>query len=135
MRHSVLQFDWDEVHGEFLRSSLGVNALHMDDGTIVFEAIVFHLRNCALHISVSVDTDEMIISKLDLSDPLLTAYAETVDIPFMSVFNGKKLGWCWVGRNYRGYKDCFIVSFSDLDPQIMFVGMAATVHTYLLKQQ
>jgi hypothetical protein len=40
---------------------------------------------------------------------------------------GSALGWCWIGRNYRGYPDMFTLSFSGIDPQICFLGGAFTL--------
>ena len=115
---TMLQFDYDTVDGETVTAVLGQPE---DDRSWRSVAIVIGSR--ALVLSVDNDSDQIFVDlKASPDGP------EWVAVEPMKMAVGSLLGWCWIGRNYRGYLDMFTVSFSDLEPQFLFFGMASTLH-------
>ena len=115
---TMLQFDYDEVHGQRATAVLGQR-----DGAAGWQRIAIVLKDRALMLRVDADTDEIVVD--------LEAAPETImgwlAIDDLSDFVGSELGWCWVGRNYLGYLDMFTLSFSGLEPQVCFTGEGATI--------
>ncbi|MGD0867843.1 MAG: DUF6334 family protein, partial [Rhizomicrobium sp.] len=64
-------------------------------------------------------TDEIIATLESLPLGEDTPWTE---IASLSRLAGQELGWCWIGRNYRGYLDMFTISFGGIDPSWTFVA-------------
>jgi hypothetical protein len=115
---TMLQFDYDEAHGRRTTAVLGRR-----EGAAGWQEIAVVIKGHALMLRVDPDTDELAVE--------LEAAPETTDgwlaVADLSDFVGSELGWCWVGRNYLGYLDMFTLSFFGLEPQVCFVGEAATI--------
>ena len=84
-----------------------------------------------IHVSVNVDTDEVIVREYpDASS--LEAPLEWKNIDTLKEFVGYELGWCWIARNYLGYADTFMLSFADIEPELALVGIAPSLYIYRL---
>lgn len=116
--HTMLQFDYDEVHGQIATALVGRR-----DGAAGWQDVAVVIRDRAVMLRVDVDTDEIAV-KLEVAPDVDDGWQA---IPELSNYVGTELGWCWVGRNYRGYLDMFTLSFSGLTPQVCFIVEAATI--------
>jgi hypothetical protein len=105
---TMLQFDYEEVHGRTVSGVVGHRG-----GSAGWETIAFVIENRAVVLRVDPNTDEIVVTLEDASD-LASDWTEVVEIAYAI---GYALGWCWIGRNYRGYLDMFTLSFSGIDPQ------------------
>lgn len=116
--HTMLQFDYDEVHGQIATALVGRR-----DGAAGWQDVAVVIRDRAVMLRVDVDTDEIAV-KLEVAPDVDDGWQA---IPELSNYVETELGWCWVGRNYRGYLDMFTLSFSGLTPQVCFIVEAATI--------
>ena len=113
----MLQFDYETVDGEIVTAVLG----QADDNGNWWSVAIL-LGSQALVLRVDADTDQISVA--------LEAAPEGADwgpVEPMHTAIGSALGWCWIGRSYRGYLDMFIVSFSGLEPQFLFIGVASAL--------
>ncbi len=115
---TMLQFDYEEVHGRTVSGVVGRR-----DGPAGWDSIAFVVEHRAVVLRVDPDTDEVVVTLEDASD-LASGWIEVAEVADAI---GSTLGWCWIGRNYRGYLDMFTLSFSGIDPQICFLGEASTL--------
>lgn len=115
---TMLQFDYAEVDGQLVTGVVGIRAASGD-----WWAIAVIMRGRAVVLRVDPDTDE-IIATLEKSIHLADGWDNVAELNYAI---GLALGWCWIGRNYRGYLDMFILSFSGLDPQVCFIAEASTL--------
>jgi hypothetical protein len=74
---------------------------------------------------VNDDTDEVIVS---LEDAATISGSEWQELEQLKEVVSRKLGWCWIGRNYRGYLDVFTFAVNGIDPAYSFIGMASCLH-------
>lgn len=113
----MLQFDYEMIEGETVTAVLG----HAD-GNGNWWSVAILLGSRALVLRVDADSDQISV--------VLEVAPEGADwapVEPMRLAVGSTLGWCWIGRNYRGYLDMFTVSFSDLEPQFLFISMASAL--------
>lgn len=115
---TMLQFDYEEVHGRTVSGVVGRR-----HGLAGWDTIVFLIEDLAVVLRVDPDTDEVVVTLEDASD-FASGWNEVAEIADV---RGSALGWCWIGRNYRGYLDMFTLSFSGIDPQICFLSEASTL--------
>ena len=115
---TMFQFDYDDVHGQVVTAVLGRR-----DGAAGWQDVAVVIGERALVLRVDPDTDEIAV-ELEAGPKANSGWLAVAEL---SDFVGSELGWCWVGRNYRGYLDMFTLSFSGLEPQVCFIGEAATV--------
>lgn len=115
---TMLQFDYEEVHGQIVTGVVGRR-----DGPAGWECIAFVVGGRAVVLRVDPDTDEIVVALEDASN-LTVGWNDVAEIANQI---GSAFGWCWIGRNYLGYLDMFTVSFSGIEPQICFVGEASTL--------
>ncbi|WP_419724227.1 DUF6334 family protein [Sphingomonas sp. HT-1] len=115
---TMLQFDYEEVHGRTVSGVVGRR-----DGPAGWDSIALVVEHRAVVLRVDPDTDEVVVTLEDASD-LASGWIEVAEIADAI---GSTLGWCWIGRNYRGYLDMFTLSSSGIDPQICFLGEASTL--------
>lgn len=136
MEHAVLQFDYDEVHGMPFSMAMGTEELRLDNGTKCYDEISLMLNDgSAISIRTTGDTDELIVERIIPISGVELAQSRDAEIEFLNEYSGRELGWCWVGVNWRGYKDTFLLSFESLNPQVAFVAVASKVHLYRLVAQ
>jgi len=119
---AMLQFDWQDVEGDAITGIIGRSERALDDGAICWTAIALVVGEQAIFINVDPDTDELSVSLGSVPTD-----GDWAPIKPLAHDIGKALGWCWIGRNYRGYLDSFTVAFAGIDPECMFIGMAATI--------
>ncbi|MEG3092181.1 DUF6334 family protein [Sphingomonas sp. PB1R3] len=115
---TMLQFDYDQVHGEVATAVLGRR-----DGAAGWRDVAVVIEDRAVILRVDADTDEIAV-ELEVAP---TSDDGWQAVPELSDYAGSELGWCWVGRNYLGYLDMFTLSFADLEPQLCFTGEAAVI--------
>jgi len=115
---TMLQFDYDEVHGKVATAVLGQR-----EGVAGWQGIAILIEDRALTLRIDPNTDEIIVN-LEAAPEANIGWLAVTE---MSDLVGSQLGWCWVGRNYRGYLDMFTLSFSGLEPQVCFIGEGATI--------
>jgi len=128
MYDPLQEIDFDVLHSQRLLSVRGTNIHRMSDGTTSCDALAFCLERSALLVSVNVDTDEI---ELAITEPESVSNADAwKEVAVLAEFLGKELGWCWTGRNYRGYADTFTLSFSGLDPELSLCGEGSSLSVY-----
>jgi hypothetical protein len=115
---TMLQFDYEEAHGHVATAVLGRR-----DGAAGWQGVAIVIESRALMLRVDPDTDEIAV-ELEAAPEMNSGWFAVAEL---SDFVGSELGWCWVGRNYRGYLDMFILSFSGLEPQVCFTGEGASI--------
>ena len=121
---TMLQFDYETVDGAIVAAVLGKR----DEGGS-WQSVAIVLESRAMVLSVDADSDQI---SVDLE--AIPEGPEWAAIESMKIAVGSVLGWCWIGKNYRGYLDMFTVSFSDLEPQFLFFGMASSLHLRLVSK-
>lgn len=115
---TMLQFDYEEVHGRTVTRLVG-----RSNGLAGWESIALVVEARAVVLRVDSDTDEVVVTLEDAAD-LAHGWNDVEEIANVV---GSALGWCWIGRNYLGFLDMFTLSFSGTEPQICFVGEAAAL--------
>ena len=121
----MLRFDWEEVGEIPISAVLGRNQSTLDNGALRCDEIAFVVRGKAVLLTVCEDTDQIAVDLGLVPDGHGWANISSLDFAV-----GQTFGWCWVGVNYLGYKDCFTVAFGDvvpdaLEPRLMFVAEAS----------
>jgi hypothetical protein len=117
---SILQFDWNIVEGRTISAILGKRDI--DLGLI---EVAICLGDHAVILRVNNDTDEI----WAFYEPLPGRNSRRwKPIGEFEREVGKKLAWCWSGRNSQGYLDMFTISLSNIDPMIAFVAVASSLH-------
>ena len=129
--HNVLQFDYEDVDGLRVIKCLGLGAKLCSDRTWSYEKIIFILADrSALVISVTKDTDELIFDRTFGVSNFLGrggSRARHLDL------NIVELGWCWIGTNWRGYKDMLVIGSGGIEPNLMFVAQASMINFYEIR--
>jgi hypothetical protein len=86
----------------------------MDDGSVAWDAVAFGVGTASVVLTVTPDTDEIVVAHEPAPEgedwKPVTALADAV---------GKPLGWCWVGTNYRGYRDSFTLALGAVAPDAL----------------
>jgi hypothetical protein len=119
---TMLQFDWKEVDGVIISAVLATGSRRMNDGSLVCDQIALMLGTKAVVIRVSDDTDEVTVS---LEDAATNNDAKWQTLDQLSGMVSRRIGWCWVGRNYRGYLDTFTIALEGIDAAYSFTGGAS----------
>lgn len=130
--YDPLSFDYELLHGQRVVSIRGRELQRSQNGFAACEEVAICLERDALIISVNVDTDEIILRKED--DLASLSSDQWQDLEMLSKYIGQDLGWCWVGRNYRGYADLFLLSFEAVEPHLAFCGAASVVWFYEMRK-
>jgi hypothetical protein len=120
----MLQFDWEEVEGAAVEAVLATGSRAMNDGSLVCDQIALVLGAKAVVIRVNEDTDEVIVS---LEGAAIADAANWQTLDGLAEMASRRLGWCWIGRNYRGYLDTFTVALDGIDPSYVFTGAASAL--------
>ena len=121
---TMLQFDWEEVDGANVTAVLATGSGVMSDGSLVCEQIALVVGAKAVVMCVNDDTDEVIVS---LEDAAALSDASWQALDQLAEISSQKLGWCWEGRNYRGYLDAFTIALQGIDPCYIFTGAGSTL--------
>jgi hypothetical protein len=121
---TMLQFDWAKVEGLAVAAVLATGSRAMDDGSLVCDQLMLVLGAQAVVMRVNDDTDEVIVS---LEDAAITKEANWQRLDQLADIVSRRLGWCWVGRNYRGYLDTFMIGLDGIDPAYSFTGAASAL--------
>lgn len=127
---TMLQFDWKEVDGLTITAVLAGSLRPMDDGSLVCEKIAIVVGANAIVMRVSDDTDEVIVS---LEDAKAVHGPEWQVLEQLQEVVSRRLGWCWIGRNNRGYLDVFTIAVDGIAPTYSFIGMASSLHCTRVK--
>ena len=123
----MLRFDWEDAKEIPVSAVLGRNQSPLNNGAFQCDELAFVIREKAVLMSVCTDTDQVWV---DLGRvPCGDDWAPVAPLTFAI---GLTLGWCWVGINYRGYKDSFSVAFGGvvpdaLTPRLMFIAAASSL--------
>ena len=127
---SDLKFDWEAVASKSVSAVMGRDQRHMSDGSLAWDALALAVGDHAVVLAVSPDTDEILVSHEPAPDG-----EGWIVVSAMSDVIGKALGWCWVGTNYRGYRDSFTLAFGDLvgdalQPRLTFVAEGSSLSCF-----
>jgi len=131
----MLKFDYEKIVGKNITSVHGENVRAMNDGSFNCDRIIIGIADAAVEIAVNIDTDELII---ELYDPYESCAALT-DIGNQLNLMGRKLGWAWTAKNYRGYYDAFMLALGEIvpeaqDPAYAFVGAGSSISVFAMTQ-
>lgn len=127
---SDLKFDWETVGDKAVLAVTGRNQRRMDDGSLAWDALALRVGDDAVVLTVTANSDEIVVSHEPAPDgegwDAISALADAV---------GKPLGWCWVGTNYRGYRDSFTLAFGNvvpdaLQPRLTFLAEASSLSCF-----
>ncbi len=118
----MLQFDWEEVDGATIAAVLATGARAVNDGTLVCDQIALVVGDKAVIMRVNDDTDEVMVA---LEDTSTVDSADWQTLEQLAEMVSRRMGWCWIGRNYRGYLDTFTVALDGIDPAYSFTGAAS----------
>jgi hypothetical protein len=127
------EFDIGPIQGCLLNISFGYNEGYMDDGGVTFEKIVLIFDNFYIEVSVNIDNDEIIFSKID---SLFESYENGWnEINIFKEYHGKPIGWIWAGINWLGYKDIMMISFAEsgMVPNVIMMGEASDIRVYKIR--
>jgi hypothetical protein len=132
VKNYMLNFDYEPVQGQVVKKILGIVPLAMDDGTIHYDEVKLALEGCSLVFSVDENTDEVLRRQcLDKVD-VLSIDQGWVDIDVFSDCIGSEIGWIWCCKNYLGYNDMMIFSYSGIAPTIALLGICSKLSIYRL---
>lgn len=119
----MLQFDWEEVQGATVEAVVAKGARGLSDGRLECEEIALVVGSSAVILRVNDDIDEVIVSL----EPFGDGRAGWQTLEQLQAIVARRLGWCWEGRNYRGYLDTFTMAVDGIDPAYSFTGMASAL--------
>jgi len=123
----MLQFDWEEVEGEAISSVVGHFENSPEGAGVRLWSIAFVLTSGAVILSVDNDSDEITVRR----EPSVAGGGQPwLEVEALSGLIGRKLGWCWIGRSYRGYLDTFTLALDGVDPSFMFVAEASALQCH-----
>lgn len=130
MDSGALQFDWEMVSRQPVSAIRARNEQTTSGGALTWDAIAFVMGNRAVVLTVNADNDGIKIAHE-------VAPADDAWLPVASLSHvvGQTFGWCWLGTNYRGYHDTFILALGDvvpsaLEPRLMFLGEASLLSCF-----
>lgn len=126
---TMLQFDWEEVDGAAVSAVIAKGESRLNDGALICDEIAFMLGGRAVVLRVNPDTDEVTVS-LEVLEVNKIGWRP---LDQLKEIVSHELGWCWEGRDYRGYLDTFTLAFNGIQPAYCFVGVASTLHISQLK--
>ena len=129
--HEPLNFDFETLHGQRVTAIRGTRLEADEVGRSRCNELALHLEDTVLLVSVNIDTDEVIVMTCaDASS--LTSANEWTEIEALKEYVGYELGWSWIARNYLGYADTLMLSFSGIEPEIALCAVASTLWIYRL---
>lgn len=134
MLYDPLQFDFELIRDRRVYKIIGTGKRQNDDLSVCYENVILILDQFYLIISINNDTDEIVLSIIDENKMQNCDILEHEPLEILHEFYGNELGWCWIGRNYVGYADTFMLSFSGIVPQIMMHGMASMLDIYKINK-
>jgi hypothetical protein len=120
---TMLQFDWDDVAGSTISAAMGQTDPEIVGRADYWASIALIIDHRAVIVTVDPDTDELWLNLGSI--PADDDRWSPIDVLANQV--GRRLGWCWIGRNYRGYLDTFTIAFDGIDPEYMLVGLASMI--------
>jgi hypothetical protein len=126
-----LDFDWESVHGQRVTAIEGTNLRVDQVARSRCDELALHLEQGVVHVSVNIDTDEVIVRAYPDASALDSSL-EWKNIDTLKEYVSYELGWCWIARNYLGYADTFMLSFAGIEPEVTLVGMASSLYIYRL---
>ena len=118
----MLQFDWEAAEGATVAAVVAKEARGLSDGSLECREIASVLGAKAVVLRVNDDTDEVIVTLEDFA-----SNSEWQPLGPLQEIVSRTLGWCWIGRNYRGYLDTFTIALDGIDPAFCFTGVASTL--------
>lgn len=129
---SDLGFDWEAVTDKPITAVAGRNERRMSDGSLAWDALALTVGDRAVVLTVDADLDELRVTH---EAPPKGDGWETVTA--LERIVGKPLGWCWLGENYRGYRDSFTLAFGDvvadaLEPRLTFLSEGSLLRCFNL---
>lgn len=129
---SDLGFDWEAVADKPITAVAGWNERRMSDGSLAWDALALTVGDWAVVLTVDADLDELRVTHE--AQPNGDGW-ETVTA--LECIVGKPLGWCWLGKNYRGYRDSFTLAFGDvvpdaLEPRLTFLSEGSLLRCFNL---
>ena len=120
---TMLQFDWEDVEGATITAVLAEGARSVSDGSLMCAEIGLVVGAKVVVIRVNDDTDELIVTHQDFA----TSGTAWQPLDQLEELVSRTLGWCWIGRNYRGYLDTFTLALDGIDPAYSFTGLASSI--------
>ncbi|MEM8936813.1 MAG: DUF6334 family protein [Pseudomonadota bacterium] len=121
----MLKFNYEEVAHTNITDVLASRPKAMNDGSLGCEMVVIRAGQFFIIISVNIDTDEIVVELAKNEDEfngnlrIRELEEQLVDISTTIQIVGKKLGWAWEAKNYRGYEDCLLLALGDVVPDAL----------------
>jgi len=125
-----LSFDWEAAARRPVLAVTGCNQRRMNDGSLAWDALALVLGDDAITLTASQDSDEIVLAHT--SEPRDASWNA---VPALADLVGKPLGWCWLGRNSRGYQDTFTIALGEavpdaLQPRIAFLAEGSSLSCF-----
>jgi hypothetical protein len=134
MLHDPLTFDYETVQGKNIVAIKGRGLQRSQTGTARCAAVAFLLKHSTILVSVNEDTDEIVLQQENDVEMFAGHSSDWVNIEFLSEYVGREIGWCWICRNYLGYADTVLLSFSDIEPNLALCGLASSICFYKMQK-
>jgi hypothetical protein len=122
------------LRGQRVNSIQGTRVRQDKDGFSICDEVAVSLQETSLLVSVNLDTDEIILQQSKDVGSLVEVPSTLTTLEPLNEYVGRELGWRWVGRNYLGYADTFVLSFSGIEPEIALCGTASSLWVYKIRR-
>jgi hypothetical protein len=132
--YGPLNFDFEPLRGQRVISIEGTKVRRDREGCTICDDVALSLQEISLLVSVNLDTDEIILQLSKDPGSVVEAPATWTMLEPLNDYVGRELGWCWVGRNYLGYADTLVLSFSGIEPDIALCGLASSLWFYKIRR-
>jgi hypothetical protein len=129
--YESLNFDFETLQGQRVIAIRGTRLEADEVARSRCNELALHLEEVVLLVSVNKDTDEVIVTTC-ADGASLPGPHEWTDIEVLKEYVGYELGWSWIARNYLGYADTLMLSFSGIEPEIALCAVASALWIYRL---
>lgn len=106
-------------------------AAKCSDGTTSYDRIWLNSSDFRLVVSVDINTDEIVVNIESCKDSPSSILERSEQFP---QYYGKEFGWCWLAENYLGNNDGFLISFTGITPNILFLGEGGCLRVFNLAE-
>lgn len=122
-QEKMLRFKWDDVEGAAVTAVMGKRPRRTSGGGLECDEIALVLGAKAVVLRVDPETEEVSVTH----EAFRTDGAGWRALEQLNELVSRTLGWCWIGRNHRGYLHTFSLGLDGIDPAYSFTGAASSL--------